>query len=193
MLPINVGIISLLDLQHRHINEENISEVFALLANRIRSMSLIHEKLYQSENVATIDLSDYMTNLTDRLREAYTTGADDVVLNIESESVQIGLDQAIPLGLALNEILTNSFKHAIGKDAPLELGIQLKCEDKDHICLKISDNGPGFPDDFDKRSQSSLGTHLVHILIREQLGGTVETSSDQGAHYGIKFPLNRGS
>lgn len=181
-------IASLLDIQQRHVKKEDIEDAFSLLANRVRSMSMIHEGLYESDNVATIDLAEYLSNLGLRLREAYTDESQEVDIQIIAEDIPIGLNQAIPLGLALNEIFTNAFKHALTESSPLQIQIELKKDDAAHICLNITDNGPGLPEDYLTRTKSSLGTHLIHILIREQLNGAVEVDSDDGTTYRITFP-----
>ena len=184
-------IISLLDLQQRNMDKKSINDVFHVLSNRIRSMSLIHEKLYQSDNVTTIDLSEYITNLTHELRSAITAEKDEIQLIYEAEHLQIGLNQAIPLGLVINEIMSNSFKHAKVEGQVLTLTVKLDCDPEDRVHLQISDNGPGLPEDYHERTKSSLGTHLIHILIRDQLNGEVKFKSKHGTQCHIEFPLQK--
>ena len=182
-------IISLLNLQKWHVTPDNIEETFELLGNRIRSMSVVHERLYQSENVATLDLGDYILDLAKQLRASFAQDEREIEIIHESDEVMIGLDQAVPLGLALNEILTNAFKHGKIEGTPLKLSSSVKMDSEGLIQVIVSDNGPGFPGDFDLESSKTLGTHLIYILLNDQLDANVAVESSAGTRYTIAFSL----
>ena len=180
-------IISLLNLQRLHITPENVDGVFAQLGQRIRSMSAVHERLYQSDNVATISLGDYVRDLAHQLRSAFVNRTEEVEIDCQSDRVEIGLNQAVPLGLALNEIITNSYKHAHREGTLLILRIQISEEPMGRVQLKLGDNGPGLPPDFDPSKTATLGTHLIKILLQDQLAATVAINQGEGWHYVISF------
>lgn len=184
-------ITSLLNLQHMHIDKENINEAFLNLANRIRSMADVHERLYKSTDAATIDLGEYLKSLVGQLRTGLAPKGKDVTIQFKSDPVKIGLNQAVPLGLAVNEILSNSFQHGIPLGVPLMIRIGLQYSSGDQITLSISDNGPGLPAGFDIMSRKSLGTHLIQILVEDQLEGHLRLETTAGTSYHITFTLEQ--
>ncbi len=182
-------IISLLNLQKWHMKPDNIEEAFSLLRDRIYSMATVHERLYRSENMATLDLSEYILDLVAKLRFAYAPDTADVDTQHQAEKVEISLDKAIPLGLILNEIITNAFKHGVVAGNQLVVKTLVKRLDGNAVCVEVSDNGPGLPHGFDPESAQTLGMHLIHILVTDQLAGSVEVSSEAGVRYRVTFEL----
>ena len=183
----NLQIISsLLDLQEPYVNEDPIAlNVLKGSKNRVISMAMIHEMLYQSKDINHINISSYTQNLITCLFHSYASRNDiKPVLNIEDFYMHIAT--STPLGLIISELVSNSLKHAFPERKAGEITITLQCRNK-HFELIIGDNGIGFPEDIDFRNiKSSLGLKLVNSLIN-QLDGTIELDKSQGTHYTIKF------
>ena len=183
----NLQIISsLLNLQSAHIRDPRALEVFKEGQGRVRSMALIHEKLYQSDDLARVDFYEYISNLAAYLFRSYEVNSGAVKLNVESEDVLLGVDTAIPCGLIINELVSNSLKHAFPGGGSGSINIRLWPADHERLTLAVSDDGVGLPPDFDVRNTPSLGLQLVNTLAR-QLGGEVEVTSGAGAEFKITF------
>ncbi len=182
----NLQIISsLLNLQSYYLKEDSAHQVFRESQNRIRSMALIHEKLYQTSNMSRLNFAGYVQELVMNLLHSYdTTGK--VNFRMEIEDVLLNIDTAITLGLSLNEIVSNSLKYAFPGNRTGEIYISLKEQDKDNFKLIISDNGKGLPEDIDYRNTSSLGLQLVNTLI-DQLDGSIELDRTNGTKFTILF------
>jgi PAS domain S-box-containing protein len=182
----NLQIISsLLNLQSQYIKEEKSQEIFKESQNRIRSMALIHEKLYQTSNMSRLNFAGYVHELVMNLLHSYdTTGRINFRMDIED--VLLNIDTAITLGLSINEIVSNSLKHAFTVNQTGEIYVSLKEISKDNFCLSISDNGKGIPEDVDYKNTSSLGLQLVNTLI-EQLEGNIELDNKKGTKFIITF------
>ena len=182
----NLQIISsLLRLQSEYIKNEKEKELFKDSQNRIRSMSLIHEKLYQSKTLADIDVKGYITDLVYGLFQSY--GAPGTIaLTVKVKDVSLSIDDAITCGLIINELVSNSLKHAFPSNRKGEIKTILRPANGD-IELIVSDDGIGIPDGIDIRHTSSLGLHLVTILAEEQLNGKIKSSRDNGTSMCITF------
>ncbi|MCK4330464.1 hypothetical protein KAX02_11560 [candidate division WOR-3 bacterium] len=186
----NLQIISsLLNLQSRYIKDEQSLELFRDSQNRVRSMALIHERLYQSRDLASIPFAEYIKKLTSGLYSVYGVDPDRVVLKIETDDVFLGIDQAIPCGLIINELVSNSLKHAFPEtwQGKAEIKIALHQIKSEKIELIVSDNGVGIPEKLDFRKTESLGLNLVTLLAEEQLQGKVELDRKEGTRFQIKF------
>lgn len=183
----NLQIISsLLNLQSAHIRDPRALEVFKEGQGRVRSMALIHEKLYQSEDLARVDFSEYIRNLAAYLFRSYEVHAGAVALGVEAEDVLLGVDTAIPCGLIINELVSNSLKHAFPGGGVGSINIRLRPADAGRLTLTVADDGVGLPDGFDVSRTSSLGLQLVNTLAR-QLGGEVLVGCGAGAEFSITF------
>jgi two-component sensor histidine kinase len=179
---------SLLNLQSGQIHDPRITEAFRDSQNRVRSMALIHERLYQSENLAVIDFSDYVRNLAEHLLLSYGVGAEDVALVVEADEVFLDIDTAAPCGLLLNELVSNALKHGFPGSRKGEIQVGL-CADQDgHLTLTVSDNGVGFPKDMEIENAKSLGLQLVHTLVG-QLDGRIEVHRRNGTAFHVTFPV----
>jgi PAS domain S-box-containing protein len=184
----NLQIISsLLNLQSGYIQDARALEVFKEGQSRVRSMALIHEKLYQSKDLARVDFSEYVRNLTAYLFRSYEMNSGRVGLTIQAEDVMLAVDAAIPCGLIINELVSNSLKHAFAGGRSGEISITLRPENEGRLTLVVADNGGGLPADLDPRNSSSLGLQLVNTLAR-QLGGSIEITNGSGAEFKITFP-----
>ncbi len=147
-------------------------------------MSYIHETLYQTSDFASIEFSDYLNTVTRNLIHSYTTN-NPILLETDLDKVYLNIDQAIPCGLIVNELVSNAIKYAYeGIDEP-RLKLTVK-RDKGQITLGVKDNGVGFPADFDPAKANSLGVQLVHTLV-EQLDGSIVINSDSGTDIIITF------
>jgi two-component sensor histidine kinase len=153
--------------------------------NRIRSMAIIHENLYQTTNFSSINFSAYLENLSHNLVASYSVGLGKIDLVTELGKVELVLDQAIPCGLMVNELVTNALKYAFPDGKPGEIHISLK-EVKTKVLLRIGDNGVGFKEGFDPLDSDTLGLQLVSALV-EQLEGEIQIDSSKGINYLITF------
>lgn len=184
---------SLLNLQSSRIQNKEIFEMFKESQDRIRSMSLIHERLYQSGDLARIDFSHYIQNLANHLFQSYRIDPDAVSLKTNVGDVSLDINKAIPCGLIINELVSNSLKYAFpqvkGKDKKKtqkgEIHISLSSDDG-QVRLIIQDNGVGLPEDLDIETADSFGLQLVTALVA-QLNGKIEIKKKPGATYQIIF------
>ncbi len=180
-------ICSLLNLQSRYIEDSHALSIFMESQNRIRSMALIHEKLYRSQDLASIDFPGYIETLLIELERTYGVNPNKIELNVKVKDVSLSIDNAVPFGLVINEIVSNSLKHAFpesmnGKGC---IDIQLKENKNNQIWMKISDNGVGIPEDIDFRNTDSLGLRLAVILVEDQLKGSIEMKRNHGTEFVI--------
>ena len=188
----NLQIISsLLNLQSGYIGDEQVSQMFKESQNRVRSMALIHEKLYQSENLARIDFAEYVRDLTNYLFRMYGASSYGIKLEINADDVSLDIDMAIPCGLIVNELVSNSLKYAF----PIEprqseskgtIRIGLNSDNNGKLTLIVSDNGIGLPEGLDYRKTGSLGLQLVNTLAN-QLEGDMELDRNGGTTFKITF------
>ncbi|NYB51251.1 MAG: PAS domain S-box protein [Methanobacteriaceae archaeon] len=176
---------SLLNLQSRSIENESVRDVFKESQNRVRSMSMVHELLYRSPDLASIYFKDYIRNLVNTLFQSYNAHNREIKLKADIEDIKMGIDTAIPLGLIMNELLTNSLNHAFQEGQNGEIKISAKLEGDGYL-VTISDNGVGFPDDIDFYQTRSLGLQLVNTLV-DQIKGDIKLETEHGK--GTKFEL----
>ncbi|MDL1898586.1 GAF domain-containing protein, partial [Anaerolineae bacterium CFX7] len=180
-------ITSLLNLQSAQIKDPETLAMFRESQARVRSMALIHEKLYQSKDLARIDFSGYVRELMVYLFRSYTVSPDQIQTEFEMGEIYLGIDTAIPCGLIISELVTNAMKYAFPNGRRGRLAIALHPRDDGNLVLRIADNGVGFPDDFDWRESDSLGLQLVSTLT-SQLHGKMEVSGRDGACFTLTFP-----
>ncbi|MDY7004573.1 MAG: PAS domain-containing protein [Cyanobacteriota bacterium] len=183
----NLHIISnLLDLQSDYIESQKVQELFADSQNRIQSMALIHEQLYQSKNLGQVDFSEYIHALIDNLFCSYGDRESQIKPIINVEAITLNLETAIPCGLLINEVVTNSFKHAFPDGKSGEICIELHQDRQEKVYINIKDNGIGIPPDFDWQNSSSLGLKLVRILSK-QLKAEIYFDGHKGTVVNLKF------
>jgi two-component sensor histidine kinase len=176
---------SLLNLQSRYIEDEKTLQMFRESQSRVKSMALIHERLYRSKDLAQIDFGEYVQTLTRDLFRSYQAQAGSVALKVDVQDVFLGVDTAIPCGLIINELVSNALKYAFPDDRDGQLCVELASDDGQYV-LAVRDNGVGLPDGLDIQSTETLGLRLVTTLVR-QLRGTVELRSDGGTEFEIRF------
>ncbi len=177
---------SLLKLQAGYIKDDRILEVFKESQNRVRAMALIHEKLYQSDDLAKTDFAEYIRSLTTDLFRSYSVSSRLIKLNLQVEDVRLSIDTAIPCGLIINELISNSLKYAFSAGQTGEISIYLASETENYYTLRVEDNGSGFPTDLNFRNTKSLGLQLVCSLTK-QLHGTIDLECLQGTAFKITF------
>ena len=180
-------ITSLLRLQSRYIKKEEDREIFKECQRRIMSMSLVHEKLYQSKDLVRIDFKEYIMDMSKGLLQAYGADRGKIALNIDVEDISLNIDSAIPCGLIINELVTNSLKYAFPDRKTGEIKIALRSTDENMIELVVGDNGIGIPEDIDIKRTRSLGLHLVTMLAENQLHGEISLNRSNGTEFKIKF------
>jgi PAS domain S-box-containing protein len=185
----NLQIISsLLDLQAESVPDPQVRAVFTESQHHIQAMALIHESLYQSQNLAYLDAAEYLRRLSQRLFEAYHPPDGRVTLTLALEAVALEPNRAIPCGLLLNELLSNCLKHAFPKGQTGEIHIALRaCQEE--VTLSVRDTGVGLPEGLDFRHTNSLGLQLVYLLT-EQLGGTITLERTGGTTFTLTLPFD---
>jgi PAS domain S-box-containing protein len=178
---------SLLSIQAEGAGDEVYSNLLNESQQRIKSMALIHETLYQSKDLLKIDFQEYIETLTTSLSRSYSVPGVSVHVDVHVDNVLLDLETAVPCGLVINELVSNSLKHAFhGKEGIGMIDIDFVINDS-HYDLRIADNGVGLPDDFDPAKNVSMGMEIVSILT-SQLEGNLTARSDGGAIFEIKFP-----
>lgn len=179
-------ITSLLRLQASQIKDPKIQKMLNLSQNRIKSMSLIHESLYQSGDLTRINFLDYIQKMTTHVHSLFRQGKQVIDINYDLEDVHLDINKAIPFGLIINELITNALKHAFpsGKNGEIELKLTQEISGKVIFCVK--DNGTGIPEDVNIKKPETLGLQLVYDLAR-QLGGSVEFEFEKGTSAKVIF------
>lgn len=153
-------------------------------------MALVHEKLYRSEDISKIDFTEYLKTIAGELHGSYTTSLNSPRLHIEADEIHLGIDQAIPCGLIVNELITNALKYAFpdGGNAG-DIHISLRRSGPDDITLIVSDNGVGISESINVEDTTSLGLQLVNVLIK-QIHGIYCINSTGGTSWTITFPIS---
>ncbi|MEO8134548.1 MAG: histidine kinase dimerization/phosphoacceptor domain -containing protein [Betaproteobacteria bacterium] len=170
---------SLLQLQAGYVDDEGTRKVFDESQSRIRSMALVHEKLYQAKDLAQIDFGDYLHDLVSGLAGSNGASAERVAIAVQAASVQLDVDRAIPCGLIVNELVSNCFKHGFPDGRAGRIDVGLSGGGSSAIQLTVRDDGVGWPADFNPARSPSLGLRLVHILAK-QVRGALRLHSDNG-------------
>ncbi len=182
----NLQIVStLLDLQSGYTADSQALEMFQESRGRVKSMALIHERLYRSQDMARVNFSEYVRQLADDLYRTYKV-RDDIRLEIEVDVPPLPIDLAIPCGLLLNELVSNCFKHAFKGAAEGRVFVGLTADPDGTNVLVVSDDGAGFPAGIDFRNTASFGLQLVHTLV-EQLAGEIELAPGRGTTFTVRF------
>ncbi|MDO9045476.1 MAG: sensor histidine kinase [Methanobacteriaceae archaeon] len=176
---------SLLSLQSRYIKDESDKDLFKESENRAKSMALIHERLYRSEDVKSIDFSDYITSLSRDLFDTYVTSKDKIQLKLDVENIMVDVDNTVPLGLIINELVTNCLKYAFPSNRTGTININFHKIGSEYV-LEVIDDGIGLPEDFDTDKSDSLGMRLISGLTA-QLDGEMEMLNDSGTTFRIRF------
>jgi len=175
---------SLLELQSVQVDDKTAQNAIQASQSRVQSMGIIHQKLYQRENLASIEMKDYFSNLVDSIIDSYQI-SNDVDIEFDMEEIELDVDTAVPIGLIVNEVLTNSFKYAFPSDKKGLIRIHLKKLENQKLHLVLSDNGVG-KSSIRKADGTGFGTQLIALLTR-QLNGTVQENTINGTSYEFEF------
>lgn len=185
-------IMSLLNSQSKYIDNDAALIAINDSQRRVQAISLIHQKLYQSENTSTIDMRPYIDELISYLRDSFDTGSR-AVIEQDIDPLRVDVAKALPLGLIINEGIVNAIKYAFPGERKGVVRISLKYSDRDHVQLRIADNGIGLPPDVELTAPDSLGFNLMRGLTR-QLDGVFSMDSNKGLQISIRFnPLTSPS
>jgi len=180
---------SLLNLQAGSIKDANIQTALYKNKNRIDSMALVHKSLYENNDLVNIDVHKYVLHLVNNVKSSFNPENKEINVTIEIEKILLESKQATPLGLIINELVTNAYKYAFTDKKSGELKISIVYCDENHYSLIVKDNGSGLPKGFSVENSNTLGIELVHLLS-EQIGGKLELASENGAMIKIIFPRN---
>jgi PAS domain S-box-containing protein len=178
-------IISLLNLQAEHVDDKKIAGAFNESKNRIYTMALVHESLYGSNDLVNIQFDEYVHRMVKNLLRSFAIGLP-VELDFDLDSVLLNVDRAIPCALILNEITTNSLKHAFPDDRRRRIGVSLKCSGDGWVTLRVRDNGIGLAEHITVEEAQSMGLTLIRVLVA-QLGGNVHVERGEGTCFEIRF------
>ncbi|MBU7031531.1 MAG: PAS domain S-box protein [Theionarchaea archaeon] len=178
---------SLLNLQSGYVTDETTREMFKESQDRIRSMALVHEKLYQSKNMADINFSEYVCALITDLARSFGEKSNRITTRFNIDSVLLDIDTAITCGLIITELISNSYKHAFPENLKGTITVSLH-QEKDRFVLAVSDTGIGLSRKIKINQTASLGLRLVSILVEDQLGGKLTVKREEGTHFYITFP-----
>jgi len=177
---------SLFRLQSRYTNDRHALEMFRESQDRVQSMALVHQKLYQSADLARIDFAEYLRSLTTSLLHSYQTNTHSVTLTIMVDDLFLNIDQAIPCGLIINELVSNSLKYAFPDNRAGAIRIELRRTLDNQMTLTVHDNGIGLPPDIDLTTNKTLGLQLASTLTN-QLGGSITIDRHDGTTFVIVF------
>jgi PAS domain S-box-containing protein len=178
---------SLLGLQARAALSGEVKRIFQDSQNRIHSMALLHERLYKSDSLSEIDCSEYVRELAGQLFRSFGVNSNRVQLTIDIEDVSMNMDTALPCGLILNEVISNSLKYAFPGGQDGEIHVHLSSTDATSYRLLVHDNGTGLPEGLDVSTTRTLGWRLIRTLA-DQLGARIDVRSDDGTEIELRFP-----
>ncbi|WP_431210206.1 sensor histidine kinase [Puia sp. P3] len=179
---------SLLEIQSSYLKNKEALSAIKESQNRIHSMSIIHQKLYQSETLSTIHMPEYIYELVEYLRESYSI-RENIRFALQIENIELNHASAITLGLILNEAITNAIKYAFTRSQEGMISISLSHISDSQILLSIADNGRGLPTDFDSKKGASMGMELLQGLT-DDLGGSFSIETHEGTQIKVIFSYN---
>mgnify|MGYP000536637432 CR=1 FL=1 len=190
----NLAIVNGLIQLQLYNSEEHHPKVQSILRDsisRVHTMGVIHDQLYQSGNLTQVAFDSYIKTLTNQIQDTFWSQDRPIDLQLDCDPIKLNINQAVPCGLLLNEILTNAFKHAFSgqQNARIEIQIQQNAET---IQMRISDNGEGLPEEVQDNSPETLGLHMIQTLIN-QLEASTDIQADQGVTYHISFKKQKSS
>lgn len=180
-------IISMISIKSRHLNNPKLKTIFNELNSKIRIMSLAHQELYLSQNLSYLKLNEYIEEIVELMKLTNMKESEKIDIIHDLEKISVSIDKALPLGLVINELISNSIKHAFPKDTMGEIRIKLYQDSQDHINLEFNDNGSGIKNDINLREVNSLGLQNVFSMILHQLKGEISYENLNGLHWKIRF------
>ena len=187
----NLGVVSsLLELQAAQNDDPNVIEAMKQSQNRVYSMGMIHQRLYQGKNLATVEMKDYFKNLGQHILDSFGV-VDRVNIEFDMEAIEIDVDTAIPLGLIVNELLTNSLKYAFPNDRKGKIKLSLQRSAAEILLLEVADDGVGKQED-NLNKGTGFGTQLIKLLM-QQLNGEMKFQSKEGTSFSFEFKLGKAA
>jgi len=178
---------SLLSLQATHLQDEEAKEALQESMDRVGIMASIHTQLYESQDLTKVDFGSFIQGLIGNISQSYGRAEFPVEINVDANKISLGIDNSIPCGLILNELVSNALKHAFPEGKEGKINIRMRLEDN-RVVLTVQDNGIGFPESIDLTNLKSLGLDLVNILVR-QMNGKIDMKVDGGTMWTITFPI----
>jgi len=180
-------IVSLLRMHSRRTDDARLGQVFDDCRDRVNAMSLIHEALYQSDDLARIDFEVYLKKLCRNLSQAYGASGRGVTVKVERANVTLDMDQGIAMGMIICELVSNAFKHAFSLGKGGMVTIVLSVLGGEEVELIVQDDGEGLPPEIDILNPPSLGLQLTVAAVTRELGGSIEVERDGGTRFIIRF------
>ena len=180
-------VVSLLRLQARRIDAPDAVEVFRECESRVKAMALVHETLYRSKEFASVDASRYVLRLCDDLKRTHGGSQHQITLTVHTQEIRLPMEQAVPIGLIISELVSNAFKHAFPDDRQGEVVVELRNGEAAEVELIISDDGVGIPSEIDPAGAGTVGLSLVTETVCGQLGGSIEIERSNGVRFEIRF------
>lgn len=185
-------ITSLMNLQGRNASDGTVREVFSDVGNRIKSMALVHEMLYSADDFSGVDFEAYLRALIDSLYRSMGISQSRIATELKIHDVRLGIDYAVPCGLIVNELASNSLQYAFPEERQGTLRVSMDQRKEGGDCLVnmvFEDDGTGMPDDFDFKKADTLGMKLVKLLSERQLGGSVSFSGGETSRFDLEFAI----
>ncbi|TAD86241.1 MAG: sensor histidine kinase [Bacteroidetes bacterium] len=182
-------ILGLFDKQARQVTDESTKQLIKAGQDRVFSIALVHQNLYQSENLTTIEIKEYLDLLTKNIEKSQKGELQDIKINLDVDDSVVDIDLAIPLGLILNELITNCYKYAFKDRTEGEIIIRFR-QEKKHFLFMVQDNGVGLPENFDLKKSLSLGMNLVRGLVRQINGDLKVVSNTSGTVFTVNSLKN---
>jgi PAS domain S-box-containing protein len=177
----NMQVISaMLRIYARHHDNQELKAILKEIDNKIISMALVHQKLYESNDLSHLNLKEYFQNLVELIKESYGRLSEQITFTLQGDDVMVLIDTAIPCGLIMNELISNCIKHAFPGDRKGAIKINLFLTPKRELQIEVKDNGSGFPKGFDLKKDGKLGLQTAIDLVRHQLDGTIHFISQKG-------------
>src|ERR1035437_4255160 len=178
---------SLFGLKSGIIDDVYIKSILQEMIDRIQTIALVHQKLYQSQNLSSVNLKDYITDLANLIVTSHTNDSDKITLVLDLDSINVELDTAVPCGLIINALISNSLKYAFPGDRKGIIKVMLKKHDDAIIELIVSDDGVGIPDGNDYLNKNTLGMQLLRGISEDQLMGKINITTNNGITCNIRF------
>lgn len=178
---------SLLSMQSRGVDDDNTRELLLNSQHRVISMALIHEMLYAYDDISKIRYQEYTEQLVTQLIRSVKGVDNNITLVIEMSDIKLGVNAAVPIGLLINEFITNTLKHGILGDSHGEISITLEKDKEDNLLLQLRDTGVGFSDTTLNGKPNSLGLRLINSLVRQLRGQLIKEDTDIGVHFKVYF------
>ncbi len=180
---------SLLELQYARFKDPSVQDAMQLSKNRVRSMGIIHQKLYQGKTLSSIEMRDYFINLGENILDSFEA-ADRIEIEYDMPQLEMDIETAVPVGLIVNEWLTNSLKYAFPSEKKGRIQIRLTLSPREDLILEVSDDGVGKWKSDPAPHKEGFGTHLVNLLVR-QLDGQLKEVDALGTAYRLEFPADK--